>query len=61
MMLGICIEPDFEQKYKLGTRKIDKLGHLSKYAKIDFGIVGYALETGGEYRSVCYTWIRTKI
>lgn len=60
-MIGIPIEPDFERKYKLGTRKIDDLGQMSKYGKIDFGLLGTDSKTGKKYRNICYAWIIIKI
>ena len=60
-MIGVPVTPHFEREHKLGTRKIDELGCISKYAKIDFGIIGTDAETGKKYRSVCYAWIVTKI
>ena len=59
-MIGIPVKPDFKRKYKLGTRKVDELGHKAKYAKIDFGIVGVDPETGKKYRNICYTWVYYK-
>lgn len=54
-MNKVTINPDFKRKHRLGTRKTDIHGIVSKYGKIDFGIVGK--DAGKVYRNICYAWL----
>ncbi len=60
-MISLPIEPHFIRMHKLGTRKIDELGQMTRYAKIDFGIVGKDTDTGKQYRDACYAWIPVRL